>query len=136
MLFATAAEADKLPTGSLQKALQNRLPPSAKALACIRALVNDPKNPQVTEDIADWAIWMVRYSNHYKMRLVGEKVSHGSSDKARQAVLARLKKAGLGAEDGLYVWVPRYKLTNGVYAMCNLKNYEREAVLTGLEKTG
>ncbi len=133
LFFAVSEEQDSKPPGSVERALASRMAVNAKAFACIRALVNNPEKPMVTLEIAQWAIWLVRYSDLYKLRLVGERVSFGEHDKAQASVLERLRKQH---EKTPGKWVSRKALTNDSRPMRRLKGFERDSILKELEKNG
>lgn len=92
-LYQVGVDVQNLPRGSLIADLKNRTELNTKKKAMIRALVNNPKNPVVTLDIAKWAFSIVDYSDKYKVKMFEDGVSESAFDKAVLAVKKSLKNA-------------------------------------------
>lgn len=107
LFHQVALEGDLYPTGSLQRALLNRTPVHAKWLAMVRAALN---GTHVTLHIAKWAVWLAKYSNAYKIRLTGTKLSYGEGDAASQYIMEKLRGAGTD-EFGNFKWMERRSLS-------------------------
>lgn len=133
LFFSFSQKADALPNGSLESALMNRRAVQAKSIAMARGLLVGG----VTLEIAEWAAYIVEFSDFYKMDLAKNHVSHGPADKARLKVVECLKDAGQ-ASDGTFKWVPRRDLTQlgAMRAAAKANPSNAQGVLTALLDDG
>lgn len=133
LFYEAMRAADELPPDSLESALMNRRAVHAKSFALARGLLAG----QVTEEIARWSLTIVEHSDQYKLHLAKNRVSFGAADKARLAVVEKLKKAGTD-KSGQYKWETRRVLSQ----LSQMRKAAKEnsngidAVLTSLVKDG